>query len=85
VYVRKGVPDHAVKAYRGTRGVAPLILKLGARWKWVFTIAPLPLYPREKIRPVPIEEEAGWSGVFGEQRNLLSMPGFELQIAQSVA
>ena len=61
MYVRKGVPDHAVKAYRGTRGVAPVILNLGARWKWVFSIAPLPLYPREKIRPVPIEEEAGWS------------------------
>jgi hypothetical protein len=27
----KGVPDHATKAYRGSRGIVPLILNLGTR------------------------------------------------------
>ena len=29
----KVIPVHAVKAYRGNRGVEPLILNLGPRWK----------------------------------------------------
>jgi hypothetical protein len=28
----KVIPLHAVKVYRGIRGIAPLILNLGARW-----------------------------------------------------
>jgi hypothetical protein len=54
----KAVPVHAVKAYRGTRGIAPLILNLGTRWRWVVNFTPRPLYPR-KINPVRTEEEAG--------------------------
>jgi hypothetical protein len=26
------VPAHAMKAYRGSRGIAPLFVTLGARW-----------------------------------------------------
>jgi hypothetical protein len=29
------VPVHAMQAYGGRSGVAPLILNLGTRWKWV--------------------------------------------------
>jgi hypothetical protein len=29
----KAFPLHAIKAYRGIRGIAPLILNLGTRWK----------------------------------------------------
>jgi len=32
-YVRKVAPDHTVKAYNGSGGVAPHILNLGARWR----------------------------------------------------
>jgi hypothetical protein len=28
----KIVPVHTTKAYKGTRGIAPLILNLGTRW-----------------------------------------------------
>jgi hypothetical protein len=45
-------PVQAVKAYGGSRGIAPLILNLGTRWRLDFR---LPLhYPRE-VTPVPIE------------------------------
>jgi len=31
-----------MKAYRGRRGTAPLILNFGTRWKWVFNFMPRP-------------------------------------------
>ena len=35
-------PIHAIKVYRWSRGIAPLILNLGTRWRWVFTFTPQP-------------------------------------------
>jgi hypothetical protein len=29
----KVVPQHTLKAYRGSRGITPLILKLGTSWR----------------------------------------------------
>jgi hypothetical protein len=50
------------------RGVIPLILNLGIRWR------------KEPL--ASIEQEAGWateqSGHFGEEKNLLYLPGIEL-------
>jgi hypothetical protein len=43
----EAVPAQAMKAYRGTRSVVPLILNVGT--------TPCPLYPRKKKHPVPIE------------------------------
>jgi hypothetical protein len=34
------VPVHTVKAYRGNRDIAPLILNLGASWRRVVSITP---------------------------------------------
>jgi hypothetical protein len=36
-------------AYRGSRGIALLILNLGARWWWVVSTTHRPLYPRKYI------------------------------------
>jgi hypothetical protein len=54
--VKKGrfVPVHAMKAYRGSRCLALLILNLGARWRRVVDITPQLLYSPERT-PVPIE------------------------------
>jgi hypothetical protein len=41
-------PFHAVKAYRGSRVIAPLILNLGNKWKSVVNFTPWSLYPRER-------------------------------------
>jgi hypothetical protein len=35
------------RAHRGSRGIALLILHLGARRGWVVSTTPRPLYPRE--------------------------------------
>jgi len=56
---RKVVPIHTVKAYRGSRDIAPLILNLYIRWRGVVnlhtqaTISPPP--PLWERGPVSIE------------------------------
>jgi hypothetical protein len=44
----KVVPVHTINAYRGSRGVAPLSLNLGARWRTVVSITPRTPYSRGK-------------------------------------
>lgn len=39
------VPVHAIKEYRGSGGITPLILSLWIRWRWVGSLTPRPLYP----------------------------------------
>jgi hypothetical protein len=48
-----------MKAYRGSRGIAALILNLSIRWRPLVNFAHQPLYTWESIL-VPLEEEAGW-------------------------
>ena len=45
---------HFIKADRGSRGLAPLILNLGTRWRRMVNFTPRLLYPRERT-PVPTE------------------------------
>jgi hypothetical protein len=40
--------------------MAPLILKIGIRWRLVVSITLQPIYSREGT-PVPIEQEAVWA------------------------
>jgi hypothetical protein len=68
-----------MKAHRGSRGIAPLILNLGTKWRWEVNFTPRPLYSQEGT-PVLIEQETGWTPepvwtVFGEK--LLPLPEFE--------
>jgi len=37
----------------------PLILNLGARWRWMVSFTPRPLYVRQRT-PTPINKEVGW-------------------------
>jgi hypothetical protein len=37
-----------MKAYWESGSIAPSILDLGTRWRWVVSFTPRPLYPREK-------------------------------------
>jgi hypothetical protein len=37
-----------MKIYWGSGGIAPCILDLGTRWRWVVNFTPWPLYPRER-------------------------------------
>jgi hypothetical protein len=51
---------HAAKACKGSGSVAPLILYLGTRGKWMVTVTSLPLYPCE-ITPVIMKYGAQWA------------------------
>lgn len=44
----KVVTVYAIKAYRGSRITAPLILNLGSRWSWIVNFTPCPLYTPRK-------------------------------------
>jgi hypothetical protein len=50
----------AMKAQRGRRGIALLILNLSARGSWVVTVMPWLLYTQE-VASVPIIQESGWA------------------------
>jgi hypothetical protein len=49
---------YAIKAYRGSRDIAPIILNLDNRYRLVVNSTPRPLYPWESD-PVPIVQEDG--------------------------
>jgi hypothetical protein len=53
-------PLHTIKIYRGNKGMAPLILKLGTRLSQVVNFMPWLLYPWERT-PAPNEQESGWA------------------------
>ena len=52
----------------GNRGIAPPILNLSAKWRWMVNITPRPLFPT----PVRIVQEARWASdlvwVFGGRK-----------------
>jgi hypothetical protein len=52
--------ERAMKAQRGSIGIALLFLYLGARWGWVFNATARPPYHRER-NTVPIVQEAWWA------------------------
>jgi len=39
---------YAIKTYWGSRGIAPHILNLGTRWRWMVSFLPQVLQPWEK-------------------------------------
>jgi len=43
----------------GSGGIAPRILNISARWRWVISFTPRPLYHRKRA-PEPIGYDAGW-------------------------
>jgi hypothetical protein len=52
----KVVSVRAMKAHRGSRRVAPLILNLGTKWRWLVILTVRPIYFRERTL-VPV----GWA------------------------
>jgi hypothetical protein len=49
-----------MKTYWGSGGIAPLILDLGTRWRWVVSFTPRPPCPQGKIPCYP--RIGGWVG-----------------------
>jgi len=65
-------------------GIAPLILNLGTRWRWVVNFTPRQLYFREISRYL-LNKRLGCPPSWRKQKNLLPIPGFECHIVQPVA
>jgi len=47
--IKRADPGQALKAYRRSRGIAPPLLHLGSRWRWMVTTTPQPLFPRDPL------------------------------------
>jgi hypothetical protein len=78
-----------MKAYWGSGGVAPRILDLGSRWKWVVSFTPGRFIPQGKSPWYPFDRKLGGpqsqSGRGGEEKNSQPQPGLELRIIQAVS
>jgi hypothetical protein len=69
--------------------IAPRILDLGSRWRWVVSFTPQPLYPQGESPCYSMDRRLGGprsqSGRGGEEKNSQTLPGLELPISQPIA
>jgi hypothetical protein len=72
---------HAMKTYWGSGGMAPRILDLGTRWRWVVSFMPRPLYPQGKSPWYPLDRRLGGPQSRyehgGEEKNSQPLLGIE--------
>jgi len=70
-----------MKAYKWSGSIAPLILNLNARWRWMVSLMPWLLYGPEKSAWCPwyrrLSGPQKWFESFGKGKNQLTLPGFE--------
>jgi hypothetical protein len=73
----------------GSGGIAPRILDLGTRWRWVVSFTSRPLCSQGKSPWHPLDRRLGgpqnrsWRG--GEEKNSQPLPGLQRPIIQPVA
>jgi hypothetical protein len=71
----------AMKRYWGRERIAPRILDLGTRWRWVVSFTSQSLYPQRKSPRYRLYRRLGepqsWSGHGGEEKNSQPLPGIE--------
>jgi hypothetical protein len=68
---------HTMKAYWRSGFIAPRILDLGTRCRWVVSFTTRPLYPQGKNPWYPLVGPQSRSGRGGEERNSQPLPGLE--------
>jgi hypothetical protein len=91
IYVKKGkvVPVHTLKTYRGSGSIYPLTVNRNTRQKWELSLIFRPIYHWVKSRQYELDRRFGGHqsrcGRLGEEKNLLSLLGFEIRILQPVA
>jgi hypothetical protein len=76
------------KGVLGSGGIAPRILDLGTRWRWVVSFTPRPLYPRGNSPAYPLDRRLGGPQSRcgrGEEKNSQPLLGLEPPIIQLVA
>jgi hypothetical protein len=78
-----------MKAYFGSWDIAPCVLHLGTRCRWVISFTPRPLYLQRKSPWYPLDRRLDGpqsrSGRCGEEKNFQALPGLEPSIIQLVA
>lgn len=80
-----------MKACKGNRGLSPLTINLGARWRSLVYNTPQAIYPpppwERTLYPLckRFDGSQSQSGKYGEEKNTLPLPGFEPQPVQLVA
>jgi hypothetical protein len=75
------VPVHAMQAYRGRRRIPPLIFNLGLEFQ-----PPAALPRRKRRQDIPNKTvEESHSRRFGQEKNLLPLPGIDPRLVQPVA
>jgi hypothetical protein len=67
---------HVIKTYWMSGGIAPCILDLGTRRRWVVSFTPWPLYSRYPLDRRPAGPQSR-SGRGGEEKNSQPPPGIE--------
>jgi hypothetical protein len=82
----KVVAVHVKKSYSGIRGIAPLTLNCGARWRWVVILTSQLLYPGKEPRyPQEVGRAPAPVGTFRRREKLLPLPGMEHRLIEPVA
>jgi hypothetical protein len=78
-----------MKAYWGSGGIAPRILYLGTRWRWMVSFTPRPLYSQGNNPCYLLNRSLGGpqsrSGRDDGENNSQPLPGLEPPIIQPVA
>jgi hypothetical protein len=75
------VCEHIMETYRGSKGIAPLILDLNMRWRWVVSFTRRPLYPRYSLNRRLCVSPGRYAG-YAEK--LFFLPGIELETFRNV-
>jgi hypothetical protein len=79
---------HAMKAYWESGGIAPRILDLGTRWRWVVSFTPPSLHPQGNSPWYPLERRlSGPQSRSGrsDEKNSQLLPGLEPPTIQPIA
>jgi hypothetical protein len=77
-----------MKAYLGSGDIAPRIIDLGTRWRWMVSFTLLPLYPQGKSPCYPLDRRLGGPqsrSERGGEKNSQPLPVLEPPIIQPAA
>jgi hypothetical protein len=78
-----------MRTYYVSGGIAPSILNLSTRWRWVVKFMPHPLYPLGKTIWYPLDGRLGkphsQSGCHREEKDLFTLLKIETQLLRSPA
>jgi hypothetical protein len=82
------IEHHAMEAYWGSESIAPRIIDLGTRWRWVVSFTPRPFYPQGKSPFYPLDRRLGGPQTrprCGGEKNSQPLSGLEPPYIQPVA